>query len=188
MTLLIRQIQTCFFTAVVLMLSSALADDAPRGPIVDSPVLTLELIPRTPEQMMAFYEARGFPLFAIKRIAKTCYFTAVITNKSNDILWLEPNNWRFRDDKGKQLMRLDQVYWQKEWERLNLPMANRATFRWTLLPDVRDLQPGERAGGNVVIEPTDVTLTLEARFFTGPKKGRGGEVSARFEGLRCASK
>ena len=169
-----------------LFVSASLAADNPKRPKIDTADLSMELIPRTPNQMMAFYEGREFPEAAIKRIAKTCYFTVIIKNKRNDILWLEPNKWRFTDKSGYRIRRLDQKYWRKEWERLNIPMASRSTFGWTLLPDIRDLRPGEHVGGNIVIEPTRTPFNLEARFYTGAKKGRGGEVIAHFEGLKCA--
>jgi len=170
-----------------LLVSASLAADEPRRPRVESTDLSMELIPRTPNQMMAFYEGREFPEVAVKRIARTCYFTVIIKNKRNDILWLEPDNWRFTDTSGYRIRRLDQKYWRKEWRRLNIPMASRSTFTWTLLPDLRDLRPGENVGGNIVIEPTKAPFNLEARFYTGAKKGRGGEVIVRFEGLKCAT-
>ncbi len=38
--------------------------------------------------------------------------------------------------------------------RSDLPQANRSTFGWTQLPAVRDLQPDEPVGGNLVFPGT----------------------------------
>ena len=164
-------------------LGVALADNEPKELVVETEALNFRLIPRTPAQMAAFYEGRGFPGAAIEEIKETCYLTTVIRNKSQTVIWLEPERWRFLTDKG-ELKRLDRGYWQSTWRRLDIPQAKRSTFGWTLLPEMRDLQPDEPVGGNVVLPPTDQPFSLEARFATGSDK-RGKEIVVRFDTLRC---
>ena len=43
---------------------------------------------RQPEQLAAFYSARGFPQSAIDRITATCFLTVGIRNGSGDVAWL----------------------------------------------------------------------------------------------------
>ena len=155
------------------------------NPRINTKQLSMELRGNTPDQMKAFYEGRGFPQKARERIGNTCYFTVIINNKSNDILWLEPGNWRFMDKTGLRIKRFDHNYWKRYWKTEKLSLANQSTFTWTLLPDSRDLHPNETAGGNIVIEPVDHPFNLEARFKTGKDK-RGSEIVLRFDGVKCA--
>jgi hypothetical protein len=148
--------------------------------------VTVRLSPRTAEQVSAFYAARGFPDNAVRLLAASCVVTVTVVNRRQDTLWLELGRWRFVDAQGRELERLDRVHWNGRWERLALPPANRATFGWTQLPEVRDLYPGEPVGGNVVLAPFTAPFRLEARFATGRDK-RGPEVVVVLDGLSCAT-
>ncbi|NIR58119.1 MAG: hypothetical protein GWO02_00650 [Gammaproteobacteria bacterium] len=146
--------------------------------------LRMRLAPRTPDQIAAFYEARGFPDRAIEHLRRTCFITAVIRNKSDRIVWLALDDWRPRGPDGA-LERRDRDYWHRTWERLDLAQAHRSTFGWTLLPERRDLHPSEPVGGNLTLAPAGAPFTLEAHFATGEQR-RGTPIGVRFEGVRCA--
>ncbi len=154
-----------------------------KGPYVENSLFSFRLIPRTPEQMAAFYEARGFPKSATALIKKTCYFTAVVNNKSQRVIWLDLKYWRFYNAQ-KEIRRIDRQYWNTQWEKIKLPQAHRSTFGWTLLPEIRNLLPNEHVGGNIVIPSIDNTFTLEALFITGQNR-RGGEIRAELKNIRC---
>ncbi|MGD2138659.1 MAG: hypothetical protein PVF08_10415 [Gammaproteobacteria bacterium] len=153
------------------------------GPFVENEDMLFVLIPRTPDQMAAFYEARGFPPAAIGKIRATCFVTAHIENHSQRIIWLEPHTWKF-SSKGQPLQRLDRNYWETQWDAIGLRQANRSTFGWTQLPAERDLQPDEPVGGNVVFPGTAGSFTIEAYFPTG-KDRRGKPIAVRFENVSC---
>ncbi|MGD2112359.1 MAG: hypothetical protein PVI50_03155 [Gammaproteobacteria bacterium] len=157
----------------------------PPGPYVENEQLFMFLRLLTPDQMAAFYEARGFPRQAIERIRNTCFVMAHIENRSDRTLWLDLNNWRFETASG-EIRRLDTAYWDGVWVEIDMPRANRATFGWTQLPEVRDLQPGEPVGGNVVLPRTDESFTLKADFPTGDNR-RKGLVHVSFRDLQCAT-
>ena len=184
-----RRIQSLL--AIILMITGhgALAlpwadgETAP-GPYVDNDRLFMLLRLHTPDQMAAFYEARGFPAAAIKRIRTTCFITVHIDNKSDTVLWMETANWRITAD-GKPVERLGRDYWQAAWDEVGLPQASRSTFGWTQLPETRDLQPTEPVGGNFVLPRDGRTFTIEADFFTGKDK-RQGMLAVKFENLQCA--
>jgi hypothetical protein len=168
----------------VLACSSAAAIDKPfSGPFVENDQLLMVLKPRTAEQMAAFYEARGFPDTAIERIKKTCFVTVHIRNKSRSTLWLEQKNWLISSH-NRPLTRLGRDYWDAQWNAIELPPANRSTFGWTQLPMVRDLQPDEPVGGNIVFPGSTETFDLVARFYVGQDK-RGGMLVTRFENIQC---
>lgn len=146
--------------------------------------LSFHVSARTPEQIMAFYSARGFPEAAVDEIARSCFLTVGIQNKRDDVVWLEPSRWRFVDEKGKPIHRISRMEWEAKWKRLQLPAANRATFGWTQLPVQRDLQPGEPVGANVAIVPPEGRFSLIAEFDTGADR-RGEKIVVRVDSLAC---
>lgn len=157
----------------------------PPGPYVENEQLFMFVRLLSPEQMAAFYEARGFPKAAIERIRRTCFVMAHIENRGERILWLDLNDWRFTGA-GGAIRRLDQAYWDGVWDEIDMPPASRSTFGWTQLPALRDLQPGEPVGGNVVLPRSDAPFTLEADFPSGANR-RQGLVHVSFRDLRCAT-
>lgn len=156
------------------------------GPFVENEDFLLVLMPRTPEQMAAFYEARGFPPAAIEKIRATCFVTVHIENHSQQIIWMEPGTWKF-SSQGKSLHRLDSHYWKTQWDKIDLQQASRSTFGWTQLPAVRDLQPDEPVGGNIVFPGTTGSFDLEAVFQTGQDK-RGRQLQVHFQNVACAGR
>jgi len=168
---------------LILLPFATIADEETKDPFVENSLFSLRFIARTPNQMAAFYEAREFSKAATELIKKTCYFTAVVKNKSEEVIWLDLKYWRFFDSEN-EIIRIDRQYWNQQWEKINLPQAHRSTFNWTLLPKIRDLQPNEHAGGNIVLPKLDGDFTLQAIFITGKKK-RGSEIRVQLKNLRC---
>lgn len=146
--------------------------------------MVLHVSPRTPEQIAAFYEARGFTRATVEALSATCFLTVSIQNRRHDIVWLEPARWRIYDGAGREHRRLPRKHWDARFEKLNVPAANRATFGWTQLPELRDLRPAEPVGGNITLAPVAGTFTLEMRFATGADR-KGPEIVARFDNLTC---
>ncbi len=146
--------------------------------------IVMSVSARTPEQISAFYEARGFPRAAIEALQGTCFVTVGIQNRREDIVWLEPARWQFLDAAGQAIERLPRAHWERRFKKLGVSPANRATFGWTQLPESRDLRPAEPVGGNVTLPPVRGTFTLVARFATGADR-RGPEITARFDKLTC---
>lgn len=154
-----------------------------QGPYVETGDLLVVVVPRTPEQMAAFYEARGFPDAAIERIRRTCFVTVHIENRGRDVIWLDLAQWRFSRD-GAALQRLDPDYWTTQWNEIGLRQASRSTFGWTQLPPTRDLQPDEPVGGNLVFPGDTDTLNIEATFPTGSNR-QGTPIHVGFGAVRC---
>jgi len=168
-----------------LLATPAFGIDQPYpGPFVENDDMLMVLIPHTPEQMAAFYEARGFPKESLELISKACFVTVHIENKSQQVIWLETANWRFSSN-NQVIQRLSKDHWDTRWDEINLPLANRATFGWTQLPVQRNLQPDEPVGGNIVLKGSIRKFNLEARFLTGKGK-RGGMLEVRFEDVECS--
>ncbi|WP_455210372.1 hypothetical protein [Kaarinaea lacus] len=159
------------------------ANDKSKRIEFENALIKMIVMPRTREQMKAFYEGRGFPKPAIAAISEACFMTVIIHNKTDNILWLELDNWQF-SNAAADVKRLERVYWKHRWESLGVPMANRSTFGWTLLPERRDLQAGEGVGGNITMAFTDHPFQVTAKFFRGADK-QVSPLSVQLHQLQC---
>jgi len=143
--------------------------------------LRLRVMERTPAQIAAFYEARGFPEQAIARLREACFLTVTLDNQRDDRLALE--RWRFLAN-GEPLERRDRAYWQTQWQALGLSRGSRATFGWTLMPESRELYPTEPVAGNITLAPTRQPFTLVARLRTAADD----VLSLRLRDIECAGR
>jgi hypothetical protein len=170
--------------SVALLSQSAVADG--KNPLkYEDEQVSMRLVLRTPEQLSAFYQGRGFNQAAIDRILETCFITPIIHNKTLDAVWLELDNWQF--EAGKQpIARITRDYWSGKWREAGLPQAQQSTFGWTLMPEVRDLRLDEGVGGSVVIPMQSQPFTMTANFHTGLDK-KGKIKTIVFEGIQCVS-
>ena len=153
------------------------------GPYLENDDLLVVLRPHLPESMAAFYEARGFPREAIDLITTTCFVTVHVENRSDTVIWMDLDEWQFTAA-GKPLKRLDQAYWESQWDRIDLRQASRSTFGWTLLPQVRDLQPNEPVGGNIVFPVATGKLDMTLHLPTGDDR-RGRLIILQFSDIPC---
>ena len=158
----------------------SLAEPVPGQP----EALKVRLQPRSPEQMTAFYEARGFPVAMLKPLAKTCYITVGIRNNSDDTVWLDLSLWQFSAG-DKPLHRYHRREWLQRWQTMGMPLRFQSTFRWTLIPELLDYQPGEEEGGNIILQRTNKPIHITAVFPTGQDKS-GNPVKLTFDNIRCA--
>lgn len=140
---------------------------------------------RTPDQMAAFYEARGFPAGALKQLNKYCFITVIVRNRSNRVVWLEPSRWRARSGSGTLMHPMSPSDWRKQWDAVSLPAAQRSTFQWTQLPESRDLRPHEPVGGNLAFPGIKGKFRLELRLDTGADR-HGPPIRTYFDGLNCS--
>ena len=170
--------------ASCLISMAAFGVDKPYpGPFIEREDLLVVLRQQAPEQIAAFYEARGFPREAIERIKATCFVTVHIENRSHDVIWLDTAEWTFTS-KGKPLERLDRNYWDSQWDNIKLRQASRSTFGWTQLPDVRDLQPDEPVGGNLVFPGSTDRFDMTLKLPTGANR-RGKLITLEFRDVEC---
>lgn len=146
--------------------------------------MTFSISVRTQEQIAAFYSARGFSPPAIEALTRVCFLTVGMMNRSDDVIWLEPSRWRLETENGQPMRRIPREEWEQTWQALGLPLAQRATFGWTQLPEVRDLQPGEPVAGNITVEPPARAFRLVASFRTGAN-GEGAPIELTVDGLSC---
>jgi hypothetical protein len=164
--------------------ASPAADKPGQALTFDHALFKLRLVPRTPKQIAAFYEGRGFPPWAIDELRDTCFITVLLRNKSDDIVWFDLHNWQFIGNNGP-LQRQDRQYWLDYWQKKKLPANFRTTFRWTLIPEQLDFRPNEGEGGNIILPRTPQAFTVRASFATGADR-KGPVVQVQFDNVHCA--
>ncbi|VAW77505.1 hypothetical protein MNBD_GAMMA15-2185 [hydrothermal vent metagenome] len=169
---LVALLLSTFFTLAALPVNAA-----------NSTAVELQFKPRTPNQMSAFYEARGFPEEMIKPLHAQCMITVRVTNTGKQITWLDLSNWRFTAN-GKPLKRYHRNFWLEKWKNMGMQAAHRSTFRWTLIPEFLDYQPGESEGGNIILPRVKGPIQLHAEFATGPDQ-KGPPVVLEYNTLKC---
>ena len=76
-------------TLFILGLSSGSAG------LLAQPLVKIEFMPRTLNQMSAFCEARGFQPATVELLSKQCFITIRIYNTGRQSIWLDLDNWRF---------------------------------------------------------------------------------------------
>ena len=145
--------------------------------------IRIGVYPRTPSQMAAFYEGRGFPKNAIEETRKHCFITIGIRNTGKQKIWLDLSQWRFFSEQG-EIDRKGRQSWKDTWTKLEVPLSKQATFYWTTLPDARDLHRDEPVGGNVMLKPTYEPFTIKAVFPTGENKN-GKPMTITIDKIRC---
>lgn len=149
-----------------------------------TPELTIGFLPRTPQQIAAFYEARGFNKPMIDKLKQQCFITVWVHNKSSNIIWLDLSQWQFSNQTG-EIERRDRRYWKTVWNEMQIPLAHQSTFRWTLLPEILDFQPDEREGGNIILPRDNNAIEIQATFPTQADKS-GTPIIIKSGSLHCA--
>ena len=99
-----------------LLLTSLLISNssfaATKRYVVENQSIKMVMIPRTPQQMAAFYEGREFPSDAIKVTSNNCFFTVGIRNKSKNIIWLNTKLWQLNSE-NKEIPLINKQQWQQ---------------------------------------------------------------------------
>ena len=169
----------------LLTLLAAATGAAATQPLgVSTEQLDIQFTPRTPNQLMSFYEARGFPSAMIEALEPQCFITVRIHNKSREKIWHDLANWQFSHN-GKPLKREHRNYWLDKWHKMDMPLASISTFRWTLLPETLDFVPDEEEGGNIILPRVEGPITVKASFTTGDDR-QGPVLTIEYDNLYCA--
>lgn len=142
----------------------------------------IRLATPTPNSLAAFYEGRGFPKSMIEEIRQTCFINLVLRNKSTTIVWYDLANWHFTTTAG-DLTPYSRAYWKSHWQQQQIEARHNATFRWTLMPESLDFQPGEGEGGNIVLPRSALPMTITGQLAIGRDKQK--IVAIKFEDVRC---
>ena len=167
-----------------ILVAAAIGTAASQPPVISTEDMEIQFVPRSPDQLMSFYEARGFPPEMIDILSKQCFITVRIHNKSDEKIWHDLGSWQFSHD-GKPLKREHRNYWLDKSREMAMPLASISTFRWTLIPETLDYLPDEDEGGNIILPRVKGPITLKASFATGDHK-QGDMIMIEYDKLYCA--
>lgn len=177
---------TLAFTALLTAECACAADSTPPPGTAryEDDKLVMVVRTRTPEQLAAFYSARGFNPASVTAIKEPCFVFGMVENRGEERLWLILDDWQFLDADGKPIERINRAEWKHTWQATGLPQAKQATFGWTQLPESRDLHRYEHVGGQLAIPWQHRPFTLQARLRTAPDQS-GPLHEVTFEKLTC---
>ena len=147
---------------------NSIAAPAKKPLVFENKFVRVRLLPRTPDQVAAFYEARGFPKQAIALIKSRCFITVGIRNKSKEILLHDLGTWSYKT-KTASLPRIRRQDWFRQWDTMGIERPLQSTFRWTLLPESLDFRPEEGEGGNLTLVGTDEEFSISGSFTISSK-------------------
>ncbi len=109
----------------------------------------IELIQRPLDRTQAFFQGRGFSPDITQRIANACVMAVVARNLSaTRTLRIDVAEWRVTSDGREQPLRLE-TDWQKQWENGAVSPQARIAFRYSMLPTVQSLRPGDWMQGMI---------------------------------------
>lgn len=172
-------------TILLLFLLAGTNTSAATRATIENESLRLRVATNAPQPISAFYEGRGFQQNMIDILKQQCFVSVFILNKSDDFIWLDLSQWKFKNADG-EITRLDRHYWRTRWKEIKIPMAHQSTFRWTLLPETLDFYPREKEGGNIILPRTGKPFNITARFDTG-KNRKGKPIIMNINNITCAT-
>lgn len=178
------QYQILFIAVTLLLTPHLLHAKTTNEAQYSNEQIRIKFSPRTPEQIAAFYEGRGFSKAMVNKLKQQCFITVRILNKSRDIIWLDLSNWTFTNTEG-EFKRTTRTEWKLLWKKMAIPLAHQSTFRWTLLPEELDFRPNEHEGGNITLPFSSKPFTLQAGFKTKADKS-GKAFSIQTNTIQCA--
>jgi len=113
--------------------------------------LTIEFIQRQLNQTQAFYQGRGFSPDVTQQIARACVMSVVARNlAANRTLRIDLADWRVKRDGHEQPLRMESD-WQKEWAKSGVSQSARIAFRYSMLPTIQLLAPGDWMQGMITV-------------------------------------
>ena len=117
--------------------------------------LELTLKQAYPEQILAFYLARGFPKDIAQQIANSCLFQTIAKNTlntqddepgSNHVITIHQDLWQVKTSEGEHGIKLKESL-DKQWKKQQLKPAARIAYRWATFPTEQSFRPKYPRGG-----------------------------------------
>lgn len=140
------------------------------------PGFSLQFIQLLPDYVRAVYSARGLPPEVVDIMAGYCIFGTIIKNESGQPLAYRVADWRYVTADGKAHPVKTKTEWLKEWSDMGV------AFRWSLLPDDQQFQPGDWSQGFTTLPLAPGTrVTFNYRWTQQDKVHEGV-----FDDLTCA--
>lgn len=149
--------------------------------------LELTLKQLHPDQVRAFYQARGFSSKIANDIANSCMFQSIAKNTQNKAqghtITVQLKLWRVKTDSETRGIKLKES-WNNQWKDDEVTPAARIAFRWATLPTEQSYEPS----GDYNWGMTSFGLKPGSRFdLKVVWKQENTEKSAWIKALRCAT-
>lgn len=108
--------------------------------------MSIRFVQRLPDQMRAFFLARGFSANDAEHIATSCAFQTVLTNTSHKSvpspLNFDLRDWVVNHESKKSGMKARED-WSKEWDAKKISMSSKLAFKWALVPTQMEYRPND---------------------------------------------
>lgn len=143
--------------------------------------VSLSLTQLLPDQVRAFYVARGFDLADADVFAGACVYMTVLRNDTGPgTLDFRLSDWEVRhNEEVRSLPPLDG--WLAQWAARGVPDAARLAFRWAQFPSEQSYAPGEWNQGMLATGlPPGSRFDLIARWTIADQTYEG-----RLDDVRC---
>ena len=130
-----------------------------------------------PNQIRAFYQARGFSPQQLEPYAATCVFMTVVRNIGTTAIEHRLADWHYQDTPRQSRHIRSKEEWDALWTKMEVPQPARIAFTWAQFPAEQRFEPGDWNQGM-----TSYDLPRTARFdltFTWQQSGdtRTGQLN-----------
>jgi len=146
--------------------------------------LSIRLTQLQPDQVRAFFIARGIERTAVERLAATCLFQMELYNDGahpTGAAQVPLAQWLLKSDTVERNPMLVND-WLREWKGTPITKSAQIAFRWALFPAEQIFHAGDRNWGML-----STGLDVGAEFDLDLKWRWGGEPrSSRIDNIRCA--
>jgi hypothetical protein len=136
----------------------------------------------SPDQVRAFYQARGFSPEAAERYASECVFMTVVRNIGDIPVEHRLADWRYVVAGQPDRAIRSKAEWEALWKQSGVSEAARIAFTWAQFPDTQTFAPGDWNQGMTTYNvPRGGQFDLRFVWRTG-----GKEYSGLLEQVTCA--
>lgn len=105
--------------------------------------VALGVNPLTAAARKAFYEARGFPVAAIRPYAEACGFSFGMQNATARTIRASLSDWHAIGADGARIAFVLPEFWDGKWEKTGVPSAARIAFKWAQFQANNVFEPGD---------------------------------------------
>ncbi|QKK11804.1 MAG: hypothetical protein HND59_09620 [Pseudomonadota bacterium] len=171
--------------AFAIEMSTGVRDDGRAYWRMDAQGFQVELVQLQPNQVRAFYIARGFSAEQAESLAVTCLMQMIVRNAQPtgaQPIQLPLAHWGVHTAAGRQPLRLTGD-WDTLWDAQGTAPEARLAFRWALFPVDQTFHPGDGNWGMIT-----TGLAVGTRFDLLMQWMRGAQTeTAAMRSLQCAA-
>jgi len=136
----------------------------------------------SPDQVRAFYRARGFSGEATERYAAECVFMTVVRNIGDTPIQHRLADWRYAIAGQAPRAIRSKAEWERMWKRQGVTESARIAFNWAQFPATQTFAPGDwNQGMTTYSVPRDGAFDLRFTW-----RADGKTHTGKIEQVRCA--